>query len=466
MWARPRCAGFGDNSDGHSVRRQVFWNHWVRWLDVPPPLARGPMDEEFDFTAKDLKHYPHFDAPITLKEIKSLVTDPDRVAANSFYPFFLYEETWQPFRPTDIVKPEKKSRPIRYGARRDAYIFAFYRRKLSRHYEARLVELGIEDSPIAYRQVKKSNGSGGKCNIDFAKDSFDEIERLGDCVAIALDIKGYFENLDHTRIKQIWCDLLGVDELPEDHYAVFKNITKYRFVDQRSVYRRLGYFGIRERNGQMVEGFLRPYRDMPKQLCSNVDFRNKICGNDPAFQPSLVEKNGNKHGIPQGAPISDLIANFYLLEFDSVMTTYARELGGRYMRYSDDILLILPGDQAVATAAMGFASTEIRKHGPELRIKDAKTCVAQFEREGAELRFKHLSQHPDEPMKNGFEYLGFRFDGRRVYIRDSTISRFYSKVAGAAKRDGRRHVEANPTKSAAELIGSFDYPQFYKGSAV
>ena len=125
------------------------------------PLSRRPMEDEFDFTAKDLKHYPHFDAPITLKEIRRLVSDPKRVAANSFYPFFLYEESWQPYRSTDAAKPDKKTRPIRYGARRDAYIFAFYRRKLSRLYETRLREMGIEDCPIAYRQVLKPGRGGG-----------------------------------------------------------------------------------------------------------------------------------------------------------------------------------------------------------------------------------------------------------------------------------------------------------------
>lgn len=418
------------------------------------------MEDEFDFTAKDLKHYPHFDAPNTLREIRRLVTDPERVAANSFYPFFLFEESWQPYRSTDAAKPEKKTRPIRYGARRDAYIFAFYRRKLSRLYEARLREMGIEDCPIAYRQVLKPKRGGGKCNIDFAKDAFDEIDRLGDCVAVALDIKGYFENLDHVRIKRTWCDLLGVTKLPPDHYAVFKNITKYHFVDQRAVYSRLGYFGLHKRNGRMIPGFLTPFRDMPKQLCSSADFRAKICGGDPAHQPSLVQENTLPHGVPQGAPISDLIANFYLLEFDRVMADYARTRGGRYMRYSDDILLILPGGDAVAAAAINFATTEMLKQGPELRIKEAKTCVAQFERLPSGLRFQHLKQRPDEPTKNGFEYLGFRYNGHRVFVRDSTISRFYSKVAGAAKRDGRRHAEANPSLDTGSLIGCFDFPLF------
>lgn len=417
------------------------------------------MDDEFDFTAKDLKHYPHFDAPLSLREIRSLVTSPERVAANSFYPFFLFEEIWQPYRPTDAVKPEKKKRPIRYGARRDAYIFAFYRRKLSRLYEARLRSLSIEDCPIAYRQVSKQGRGGGKCNIDFAKDAFDEIDRLGNCVAVALDIKGYFENLDHRRIKEVWCDLLGVAELPPDHYAVFKNITKYHFVDQRTTYRRLGYFGLRERSGQMIEGFLRPYSEMPKQLCSNADFRAKICGGDPAY-PSIIQRNDKPHGVPQGAPISDLIANFYLLEFDELMADYARVRGGRYMRYSDDILLILPGGPNEASAAVDFVMAEMPKHGSELRIKESKTCLVQFEcREGG-LRFRHLAQRPDEPAKNGFEYLGFRYDGRRVYVRDSTISRFFAKVAGAAKRDARRHVEANPAMDEAKLVGAFDFSLF------
>jgi hypothetical protein len=191
---------------------------------------------EPDFSAKDLKHYPHFDRRLSLAEAEAIVSDPDRVASNKFYPFFLYHETWQPFRSADTGKPELKSRPIRYAARRDAYILMHYRKIVSEKYEQRLSDLGISECPIAYRKVRKPSG-GGKCNIDFAKDAFDEIKKQGDCVAIALDIKGYFENLDHAKIKEIWCDLLGVVRLPADHFAVFKNVTKYHVVDQKGVNR-------------------------------------------------------------------------------------------------------------------------------------------------------------------------------------------------------------------------------------
>lgn len=362
------------------------------------------MEDEFDFTAKDLKHYPHFDAPLSLREIRRLVTSPERVAANTFYPFFLYEESWQPYRSADAVKPEKKTRPIRYGARRDAYIFAFYRRKLSRLYEARLRALGIQDCPIAYRQVSKQGRGGGKCNIDFAKDAFDEIDRLGDCVAVALDIKGYFENLDHRRIKKIWCNLLGVAELPPDHYAVFKNITKYHFVDQRTTYRRLGYFGLRARNGQMIDGFLRPHRDMPKQLCSNADFRAKICGGDPAL-PSIIQKNDLPHGVPQGAPISDLIANFYLLDFDVVMAGYARARGGRYMRYSDDILMILPGGPAKRAPQLPSLQRRCETTAPSCGSRTARPVSRSLNGQQGRLHSATLCSARTNPLRMGLSTL-------------------------------------------------------------
>ncbi len=423
------------------------------------PIRKFSMTTELEISPKDLKHYPHFDAPISIREIKRLVNDPGRVATNAFYPFLLYHEKWRLYRSANAVRPEEKSRPIRYGARRDASIFTHYRRKLAGYYEERLRNLGISQCPIAYRKIRKSNGTGGKCNIDFAKDAFDQIDRLGNCVAIALDIKSYFENLEHSLIKQIWCDLLGVDELPPDHYAVFKNITKYRFVDQMEVFRRLNYLGTIERAGKTIEEFKVTYRDMPKQLCSPEDFRAKICGGNPAY-PSLIKKNTEPYGVPQGAPISDLIANFYLMEFDCSMHQYAMQYDGLYMRYSDDILVVLPGDEADANAAVCFSTDKIREHGDQLQINEEKTCVIKFQQRNNQLTYQHIKQRQNEPAKNGLEYLGFRYDGRKVYIRDSTISKFYRKISAAAKVKGARHVMENPKLDTVQLLNTFDFSLF------
>ncbi|MGR3794331.1 reverse transcriptase domain-containing protein [Vannielia sp. SX4] len=332
---------------------------------------------------------------------------------------------------------------------------------MAEKYEERLASLGIGDCPIAYRKIPKSRG-GGKCNIDFAKDAFDEIEKQGDCVAVALDVKGYFENLDHARIKEIWCDLLGVERLPPDHFTVFKNVTRYHVVDQKEVYRRLGFIESYTVNGYPRERYTTPYREMPTQLCTPEEFRKKICGGDPAL-PSLVrpncDENGNllDHGVPQGAPISDLIANFYLLEFDVSLNAYAQARGGRYMRYSDDILLIVPGGVTEANEAEEFAVDEIKKYGNAIQIKESKTCIVRFLRSGDELSFEHVR---GPQGKNGFEYLGFRFDGKLVYVRDSTISRLYRKVALSAKGVARGFATAHPDKNAYEILASFNYSNF------
>ena len=421
---------------------------------------------EPDFSAKDLKHYPHFDRRLSISEIEKIVSDPKRVASNKFYPFFLYYETWQPFRTADKdskKKPEPKRRPIRYASRRDAYILTHYRRILAEKYEKRLADLGIGHCPIAYRRIPKKFG-GGKCNIDFAKDAFDEIEKQGNCVAIALDIKGYFENLDHSKIKEVWMDLLEVDRLPPDHFTIFRNITKYHVVDQKDVYRRLGFIEDVQENGYLREKFTVPFKDMPTQLCSPSEFREKICGGDPKL-PSLIKSNSDEngspldHGVPQGAPISDLIANFYLLDFDVAMNAFAIANGGRYMRYSDDILLIIPGRADLADAVESFAVSEIKKHGKALEIKASKTCIVAFHQTDSGLTFSHVR---GPQGKNGFEYLGFRFDGNLVYVRDSTISRLYRKVALSAKGVARGYVDAHPDKDAYEILANFNYSDFSK----
>ena len=96
----------------------------------------------WELDSEDLKHYPHFDAELGLEKARKLVLNADLVAKNSFYPFIKYEKGWQPFR-TKEPRPEKKVRPIRYAARKDAYILSYYRSILSEAYERKLLERGI-----------------------------------------------------------------------------------------------------------------------------------------------------------------------------------------------------------------------------------------------------------------------------------------------------------------------------------
>lgn len=412
----------------------------------------------------DLKRYPHFDQVLKPAEIVAIVTDPTRVAQNRFYPLLRYSKGWQPFRGDPAkgkLRPKPKDRPIRYAARRDAYIYAYYRHLLMMPYEAELQRLGISDCPVAYRRIPIAGDSRrGKCNINFAHEAFDKIRELGNCCALAIDISSFFESIDHGRLKELWCRLLKVNRLPPDHFAVFKNITQYRYVDKIDVYRRLGFYGVKSttKNGQPVDGYLLPYRDIPTQLCSPLEFRQKVLGENGLY-PSLVKPNDKLFGIPQGAPISDLLANLYLMDFDVELHKLATGLGGTYIRYSDDILLVLPIPAADALALMDTMPARIKKYGDQLLIKPEKASLVEYkvgpERQTATLLAGKQGKH-------GLEYLGFRYDGKQVYLRDTTLSNLYRKVASTARNQAMATVKRYPNKTAADLRELFNFEEFTK----
>lgn len=402
---------------------------------------------------RDLKKYPHFDPLISVADGQALATNPDRVAKHKFYPFMLYVQRWNRFSKKG-EKGKQKERPIRYAARGDAYIFANYRHILSELYEAELARLGLTQSILAYRRVPNEKGAGGKCNIHFARDAFQKIKSLGDCCVIALDISGFFENLDHILLKNLWCRLLGEAKLPPDHFQVFKAITQYAVVDKQKVYERLGHFGQKSltKPGEPIKGYLTSYRNMPKQLCTGAEFRQKIAGGSAG--QSIIQKNVLPYGIPQGAPISDLLANLYLIDFDRDIKEWAEALGGEYLRYSDDILILVPGDEAVGRSLMKRARDHIRNFGSRLTIKEEKSSLFTFRKVDNEQRFTLILGNQG---RNGLEYLGFRYDGRRVYIRDATLSNLRRKVARAARRDANIIARRYPDKNASALRDLFDY---------
>lgn len=447
---------------------------------------------DWKLDAKKRKRYPHFDAEMSSKAAEALANDPSRVARHPFYPFLLFNKHWNRFASKGRAgKP--KDRPIRYAARADAYIFARYRHALSEKYEAQLTSLGLSEAVLAYRRLASPEGAG-MCNIHFAKIAFEEVRRQQNCCVIALDISGFFESLDHERLKALWARLLGVSRLPDDHFHVFESITKYAVVDKEAAYERLGHFGVKgsRPDGTTIKGYLTEKSKVPIKLCTGAEFRQNIAGGNG--QPSIIEKNLKSFGIPQGAPISDLLANLYLIDFDVEVKSIAASHGGRYFRYSDDILVIVPVEEHKARDIERIVRAIIRRYGTKLLIKEEKSAIIRFVQSGLRQSFHILfdGQSVEESEKrkrieletkkidllspeaiesiaeakrdgrktiNGLEYLGFRFDGAHVFIRDSTLSNLWRKVKGAARRRARAAVRRFPKKSAAAIKSKFDYEE-------
>jgi hypothetical protein len=193
------------------------------------------------------------------------------------------------------------------------------------------------------------------------------------------------------------------------------------------------------------------------QLCSPKQFRQLLCGEDGAHT-SLIEKNEAPFGIPQGAPISDLLANLYLMDFDQRLATYVRARGGNYYRYSDDILILVPGGEPEGNAAAVFAEEQLKNCGPQVLLSKKKTAIVEFIETASGLL---STKRVDRPTaRGGLEYLGFRFDGRRVYIRESTMSKFHRGIRRAARARATQLVRRYPGKSETFLMQAFNATAF------
>ena len=179
------------------------------------------------------KSFPHFDLPLNFEDAKTIVTDPARVSAKSFWPFIGFVDQKRKFKKIDDkVVVKVKSRPLRYCSHHDGYIHSFYAAQLAAKYETCIKAEKFDKSVIGYRQNVGTN-------VHMAKAAFDEIRKRGDCVVIALDIESFFDSINHGILKANLQSILGVSRLPTDWFKVFRSMTQYSWVDIESLAGRL-----------------------------------------------------------------------------------------------------------------------------------------------------------------------------------------------------------------------------------
>ncbi|MBX8474407.1 hypothetical protein K5D38_06420 [Pseudomonas cichorii] len=271
----------------------------------------------------------------------------------------------------------------------DSHIFSYYSSLLSKKYEEKLKLHGLGTSVLAFRSLD------GQSNIHHAHNAFQEIKARNECSVLCFDIEKFFDRLDHGFLKRVWQEILDVEVLPDDHYAVFKAITKHAYVDRGQVFKALN---ISLHNPMVVN----------KRLCSAADFRTLVRG------AGLVIPNIEKFGIPQGSPISAVLSNMYMLDFDKAMLHILSETESVYYRYCDDIMFICPIE--VQDDIQDRVEMEIRKM--LLDVQHKKTDIQQFTRDVSGRLVT------DKPI----QYLGFMFDGERAFIRPASLTRYYRKM--------------------------------------
>jgi RNA-directed DNA polymerase len=115
-------------------------------------------------------------------------------------------------------------------------------------------------------------------------------------------------------------------------------------------------------------------------------------------------------GTPQGAVISPLLANIYLHPLDARMA--AR--GYRMVRYADDFVVLCKSREE-AEAALAEVRAFASDNG--LRLHPDKTHVGDCRNIG-----------------EGFDFLGYRFEAGRRFVRKKSLTRLKDKIREKTKR--------------------------------
>jgi len=115
-------------------------------------------------------------------------------------------------------------------------------------------------------------------------------------------------------------------------------------------------------------------------------------------------------GTPQGAVISPLLANIYLHPLDELMA--AR--GYRMARYADDFVVLCKSREEAA-AALAEVQAWVADNG--LRLHPDKTHVGDCRQAG-----------------EGFEFLGYRFEAGRRWVRKKSLDRLKDNIRVRTRR--------------------------------
>ncbi len=415
---------------------EEYWDKWSSQEESNYKLSNSGSGKQVRKYLK--KGYTHFDLRFWFPERKGELKAILKGGLKVIHKKHKKEEWWafDPFLKILLKTPrykyqiegnydlETKIRPICFASHIDGLIFGFYAHALTRVYETYIARAGFENCVLAYR-----SNLGGKCNIQFSKEVFNEIK--GECTAIALDIKGYFDHIDHNILLEKWSKILG-EKLPEDQFKLYKALTRYSYVSKNSILKKYKID---------LKKLEKPPETLLDFVPGNKDYQKfqQLRDDKLIVTNNKKDKNGRMIGIPQGSGMSALLSNVYLIDFDNDLNDKAEKEGFFYRRYCDDILIVC--DSSQAQALQKFTIDKISKEY-FLEIQDKKVELTEFRNnsKGVLRAFNKKKLLKDGIVSTNstneqfyyknLQYLGFEFNGKDIFIRSSSLSRYFRKMKG------------------------------------
>ncbi|MFR0019454.1 MAG: reverse transcriptase domain-containing protein [Paraclostridium sp.] len=358
------------------------------------------------------KKYVHFDCKKNPKYFEHRILNREWVSKHGFYPFIHYTINFDKYvyceDEKNFRKKNTKTRHIYYSSHIDRYIYQFYGEELNNKYNELAREYGINKASIAYRNIFK-----GKCNIHFAKEVIDFISCQENAFIYVADFTNFFDELNHRYLKEKLCNVLRCERLPKEHYAIYKNITNFTYVEKEDI---LKYKDVDKKEFNRLKQIF----DTSQEF--QIFKKSKDLHNEKYLKKHKDSENGKKKiGIPQGSSISAVYSNIYMLDFDKYINDYVTSNKGMYRRYCDDIIIVIPLQDKNTDYIKHIDKIEsIKLKTPNLNIHDDKTSKFIFS-EGKIKNIKNTS-------KNYLDYLGFYYDGKVVKIREKSLFKYYSRM--------------------------------------
>lgn len=413
------------------------------------------------------KKYPHIGKPLTKKKdiawLRNFVTNPDNISNHKFVPLLhrtLYQRKYRPQKNAPKNQSgkrqrsvgEKKERQIFFPSHLDSIIYGYYSHLLTIAYEKYLSDKPYGAVAVAYRKIPIENGkSGNKSNIEFAFEAFEFIEnnKSRKLSVIVADITSFFDHLDHRILHKQWKRILEKKSLPDDHYAIYKNLVSKRYVNENELFKRFKTKLIVERykphdtsqkelKRKHVSKIYNMRHENVVAFCEKDEFFEEatdLIRVDKPYKNAIRESQGKEEikGIPQGTPISATLANVYMLDFDERIYNAVSDssINGYYQRYSDDLIIICDRKDEEYIIDLIKEEIEVRS---KLDIQPNKTNTYRYEM-NSELEFKGgIVENGNLNPNKQLEYLGFVYDGLKVRVKTAGFSKFYRTMKRSFRR--------------------------------
>lgn len=355
------------------------------------------------------KNYKHIDMPFNIykhRNIMNRIQNKEYITHHGFYPFISSTIRLKKYS-EEIIEGHHykyKDRPIKYASHIDRYIYQWYSSKLNQAYNIYCNENDLNKCSVAYRTNLR-----GKTNIEFASNAFEKMKALKECYVLVSDFSDFFDTLEHSILKNNICRVLKVNKLDADWYKVFRSMTVYSYVERQDI----------------IDFLINNKYETESSIIKLKSFFETVSWND-VKKNIIITRHDDEYGIPQGSPLSGIFANVFMIDFDYKLNEYAKNKRGLYMRYSDDLILIIPKEEVNSIDDLWNYITTLKEDYKYLKINKSKTSGYIYE--NCKIKSLHNEENGFKPSGNFIPYLGFSFDGTNIKFRDKTLTKFFYKI--------------------------------------